>query len=96
MGMILFGNISNYFVSIFKALASIVGLAIGALDTTVWTSGDPGLTAAFLTFYYFFLIFLLITVFASIYIDNYRQATMELGSAIDGGPKVSKAINFPI
>jgi len=80
IGMILWGSISEDFETYGKALTSIIALGLGHFDEKILESGDINLTAAFLTIYYFFFIFFLITVFASIVIDTYRIVTMEYGS----------------
>lgn len=85
--MILFGPVSDDYKTLGNAFISIIGLSVGYFDTTVWRESDSVLMAVFLTFYYFFQIFFLITVFASIYIDTYRRVAMEQGEFSDGKPK---------
>jgi len=80
IGMILWGSISEDFETYGKALTSIIALGLGHFDERIIQSGDINLTAAFLTIYYFFFIFFLITVFTSIVIDTYRMVTMEYGA----------------
>jgi hypothetical protein len=80
VGMILWGSVSADFETYGKALTSIIALGIGHFDEEILQNADINLTAAFLTIYYFFFIFFLITVFASIVIDTYRIVTMEYGA----------------
>jgi hypothetical protein len=88
MGMLLFGNSSQDFLNFGRAFISTIALTIGAIDDGIWLNTDGSLLAAFLTFYFLFVMFIILTVFASIYIDFYRQATMELGT--DGArPEIS-------
>jgi len=77
MGMILWGSISSDFEIEVNALISVAALALGHFDYQILQEGNIHLTAAFLTIYYFFFIFFLVTVFASILIDSYRIVTIE-------------------
>lgn len=79
IGIVLWGDISTDFSKDANAFISIIALSLGHFDIRILEEGDVYLTATFLTCYYFFLIFFLITVFASLMIDLYRIMTMEQG-----------------
>lgn len=62
----------------------MISLVSGNFPKSLFDQADIELMAPFFTIYYFFLIFFLIAVFASIYIDFYRKIVMEYGERYSG------------
>jgi len=78
-GMILWASLSASFVSIDQAFLSCILLALGRFDRNILIDAEYIPTIIFLTIYYLFVIFFLITVLVGLYVDNYRVTMMDYG-----------------
>lgn len=78
-GMIMFGPVTLEFATIGDSFISVLAMIVGQLPTSVYDVGDGTYLIAYLTVFYFFMMFCVITFFAAIFIDSYRVTTMEQG-----------------
>jgi len=78
-GMILWSAYSPSFVSLDQAFLSCILLALGRFDRNILIEADYIPTIVYLTVYYLFVIFFLITVLVGLYVDNYRLTMMDYG-----------------
>ena len=79
VGMNLWGAQSQEYSTFQNAFISIILLAVGKADVINLVSIDYYWTLLFLTFFYFVIVFFLISVFLGIFIDSYRLVIMDLG-----------------
>jgi hypothetical protein len=78
-GMILWASLSSSFVTLDQAFLSCILLALGRFDRQILIDAEYIPTIIYLTIYYLFVIFFLITVLVGLYVDNYRITMMDYG-----------------
>jgi len=78
-GGILFGPFSQDYAEISSAFLSSLMLAMGRFDRNIIINAEFWPTFIYLTIYYLFVIFFLITSLVGIYVDNYRITMMDYG-----------------
>ena len=79
VGMNLWGTYSEEYSTFQNAFISILLLAVGKADVLALVTIDYYWTLLFLTFFYFVIVFFLISVFLGIFVDSYRMVIMDIG-----------------
>jgi len=79
VGMNLWGAQAQEYSTFQDAFISIILLSLGIADAINLVNIDYYWTLLFLTFFYFVIVFFLISVFLGIFIDSYRLVIMDLG-----------------
>jgi hypothetical protein len=86
VGMIFWGAFSPDWSGFVAAFFAVNTLFIGRFDIQILEVGHQSLVAVYLSFYYFFIMFFILSLYVSVAIEAYRKIIVEHGDGRKEAP----------